>query len=215
MAEAEILDRIIRERRSIRAFRPEPVPRAMIEELLEVARWAPSGSNAQPWRVTTLAGARAERLRQRLVEAAGVRSWSEEQKQAQHERIARGPMAWILACIDKPVWEFLIGGSMRFFGAPVALLVSYPGQRGSATPAGVHAFVTTLMLAAHARGLGTVWLGWPLGQGEVIRDEFELPEDEQPGAFLAVGYPDPDARVNLARSPRYDVASFARWLGWD
>jgi nitroreductase len=215
MSDPVAVDRAIRERRSIRAFRPEPVPREVIEELLEVARWAPSGSNAQPWRVTVLGGERAETLRQRLEQAASVRTWNDSQKAAQQQRIANGPMAWILDCVDEPIWDFLIGGSMRFFDAPVALLVSFAGERGSSTPAGVSAFVTTLMLAAHARGLGTVWLGWPMGQGDIIRQEFELPKGEQLGAFVALGYPEPDARVNQARSPRYETGAFTRWIGWE
>jgi nitroreductase len=215
MSDVAVLDRLIRERRSVRAFRPDPVPRSVIEELLEVARWAPSGSNIQPWRVAVLGGAQAGALRQRLEEAASVRTWSEKQIEALQTRVANGPMAWIIGCIDEPVWTFLAGGSMRFFDAPVALLVSYLGERGSATPAGIPAIVTTLMLAAHARGLGTVWLGWPMGQPELIQEAFELPEGEQPGAFVALGYPDPDAPVNQGRSPRYEVESFTRWIGWE
>lgn len=215
MSEAEVLERIIRERRSIRAFRPDLVPRQVIEELLEVARWAPSGSNMQPWRVTVLAGERVESLRGRLEAAASVRTWSQAQLEAQQTRIANGPMAWILKCVDEPIGQFLVGGSMRLFDAPVALLVSYPGEQSSSAPAAIPAFVTTLILAAHARGLGAVWLGWPLGQAEIIREAFELPEGEQAGALVALGYPDPLARVNQARSPRTDVAAFARWIGWE
>lgn len=214
MTDAAIVDRVIRQRRSIRAFRPEPVPRAVIEELLEVARWAPSGSNRQPWRVTVLGGQAAEELRQRLEAAASVHAWSEAQMRALEGRIANGPMAWILDCIEEPIATFLAGGSMRFFDAPVALLVSYEGERGSA-PAGIAAFVTTLLLAAHAHGLGTVWLGWPLGQPEIIREAFALPPEERAGAFVALGYPNWEARVNQARSPRCPVEGFCRWIGWE
>ncbi len=215
MTHSRAIDDAIRERRSIRVFRPDPVPRGLIEEILDVARWAPSGSNTQPWRVTVMGGEQADALRQRLEEAAGVRNWTEAQREAQHKRIASGPMAWILDCVDEPIWDFLIGGSMRFFDAPVALLVSYPGKGGSWAPAAIPAFVTTLMLAAHARGLGTVWLGWPMGQGDTVREAFALPDDEQASAFIALGYPDPEAPVNLARSTRYEVDEFSRWIGWE
>jgi nitroreductase len=215
MSNSSAIDQAIRDRKSIRVFRPDPVPRQVIEEILDVARWAPSGSNIQPWRVTVVGGERADTLRRRLEEAASVRTWTETQTTAMQERIANGPMAWILDCVDEPIWEFLAGGSMRFFDAPVALLVSFSGKKGTSAPAGIPAFVTTLMLAAHARGLGTVWLGWPMGQAEVVREEFELPEDEQASAFIALGYPDPDAPVNQARSTRYEVDAFCRWIGWE
>ncbi len=209
-----MMDRVIRERRSIRAFRPEPIPRQVVEELLDVARWAPSASNSQPWRVTTLAGEGVERLRQRLEAAANVKAWNQTQIEAFEDRIANGLMAWILDCIEEPIPTFLVEGSMRLFGAPVALLVSCEGERGG-MPAGVSAFVTTLLLAAYARGLGTVWLGWPLGHPEIIREEFALPEDERPCALVALGYPNWEARVNQRRSPRYPVESFTRWIGWE
>jgi nitroreductase len=79
----------------------------------------------------------------------------------------------------------------------------------------VPAFVTTLMLAAEARGLGTIWLGWPLGRPEIVRETLAIPEEEQLGAFVALGFPDRTAPVNLARSPRDAVSTFTRWMGWD
>ena len=57
-----IVDHAIVTRRSLRAFLPNPVPRPMIEEILQVAARAPSGTNVQPWRVTVLTGAARERL---------------------------------------------------------------------------------------------------------------------------------------------------------
>ncbi len=212
MSDRDVLDLVIRSRRSTRAFIDRPVARETVEELLEIARWAPSGSNGQPWRVTVALGSVAETLRKRLGEAAAVREMTPEQSERFRQRIAAGPMAWILDCLDEPVDQFLTMGSMTFFGAPVALVVSYPGRAHAPVPAGVHAFVTTLLLAAEARGLGTVWLGWPLGRPEVVRETLHIPEDEQLGAFVALGYPDPAAPVNRARSPRDETETFARWL---
>ena len=215
MSDIEILDRIIRQRHSTRVFSARPVARQTIEALLDIARWAPSGSNGQPWRVTVAAGAVAETLRERLREAANDRAMTPEQSARYRERVAAGPMAWILDCIDEPVDRFLTVGSMTFFGAPVALVVTYPGTAHSPVPAGVHAFVTTLLLAAETRGLGTVWLGWPLGRPEIVRETLNIPEDEQLGAFVALGYPDPAAPVNCARSPRQETETFTRWLDDD
>lgn len=215
MSDRDILDRVIRSRRSTRAFLEQPVARETIEELLEVARWAPSGSNGQPWRVTVASGSVAETLRERLGEAAAARAMTPEQSDRYRQRIASGPMAWILDCIDEPVDQFLTLGSMTFFGAPMAVVVSYPGTAHAPVPAGVHAFVTTLLLAAETRGLGTVWLGWPLGRPEIVRETLNIPEDEQLGAFVALGYPDPAAPVNCARSPRQETETFTRWLDDD
>lgn len=215
MSDRDVLNRVIRSRRSTRAFLERPVARETVEDLLAIARWAPSGSNGQPWRVTVAAGAVAETLRERLREATTSREMTPEQAESYRQRIAAGPMAWILDCIDTPVHEFLVAGSMAFFNAPVALVVSYPGTAHAPVPAGVHAFVTTLLLAAEAHGLGTVWLGWPLGHSEIIRETLDIPDDERLGAIVALGYPDPDHPVNRARSPRDDTETFTRWLGWN
>ncbi|NLT72816.1 MAG: hypothetical protein GXX94_01285 [Chloroflexi bacterium] len=214
-SDRNVVDRVIKGRRSIRAFEDRAVSRAEIEDLLEIARWAPSGSNSQPWRVTVAAGEPAERLRAALLEAADGHTFTAQQAEGYRNRIASGPMAWMLDQIDEPVDRYLTRGSMSFYGAPVALVVSYPGTAGSTTPAGIPAFVTTLMLAAEARGLGTIWLGWPLGQPQIVRSALGIGEDEQLGAFVALGYPDRQAPVNRARAPRQAPSTFSRWIGWN
>ena len=47
----------VRQRRSVRDFRPDPVPKALLAEVLDAARWAPSGSNIQAWRIVAVTGA--------------------------------------------------------------------------------------------------------------------------------------------------------------
>lgn len=215
MTDFEIVDAVIHTRRSTRAYTTQPVARKVVEEILDVARWAPSGSNSQQWRVFVAGGAIAEDLRDRLSAAARASTMNEAQAEAFRSSIASGPMAWILDCVEEPIHRYLPERSMAFYGAPVALVITFPGQPHARVPAAVPAFVTTLMLAAEARGLGTIWLGWPLGQPQILRDTLAIPEDEQLGAFVALGYPDQEAPVNRARAPRESVETFARWAGWD
>jgi nitroreductase len=212
MPSEQHIDEVIRQRKSIRAYSSRPVPRELIAEILDVARWAPSGSNSQPWHVTVVSGTLADTLRDRLQGAARDHAMTPQQLEVYQRRIASGPMAWLLDHVDEPIGEVLPMGSMVFFGAPVALVISFRGQPGTETPAGVSAFVTTLMLAAEARGLGTVWLGWPLRHGDVIRETLAIPQDEQLGAFVGLGYPDDDAPINRGRSPRNEIRTFTRWL---
>lgn len=215
MITSQSITAAIQERKSIRAYTDQPVKQSVIKELLEIARWAPSGSNRQPWRVTVASGEHAELLRRRLDASVRERPMTDEQMTATHRRIAEGPMAWILDHVDKPIWQVLYHGSMSFFGAPVALVWTYPGGQNTSVPAAIPAMVTTFMLAAHARDLGTVWLGWPLGRPEIVRETLQIPEEEQLGAFVALGHPDRTASINQGRSTRYDVDTFARWLGFD
>jgi nitroreductase len=76
-------------------------------------------------------------------------------------------------------------------------------------------FVTTLLIAAHDLGLGTIWLGYPLGAADLIQEELDIPEDERVRAIVALGYPDPDSPAATFRSERDEVETFARWVGFE
>ena len=87
----EVVDHAIRTRQSLRAFLPTPVPRATIEEILEVASRAPSGTNTQPWKVTVLTGA----ARQRLTDAIRAAYDDPEQRKQHAEEYAYYPVQWV------------------------------------------------------------------------------------------------------------------------
>ena len=83
----EILD-AIRTRRSIRAFRPDPVPREVLAELLDVCRWSPSGRNAQPWHFAVLGGAALDEVKARLDEKVRT-SWNGSEFTDRHPDLVR------------------------------------------------------------------------------------------------------------------------------
>ena len=70
---AAVVDRVIRSRKTVRAFRPDPVPRAQLVEILEVARMAPSNFNTQPWRVHVLVGEAKRALSEAISQAHSAR----------------------------------------------------------------------------------------------------------------------------------------------
>jgi len=202
----------IKGRRSIRAFKPEPVPREAIATLLEIARWAPSGSNSQPWCVTVVQGERLEAWRQALLARLAENPWDEARRRAFEVRVRTGSLAELVALAGRSAYETLVEGSNRLYDAPVALVISFRGEEGARVPDAIPAFVTTLMLAAHGLGLGTCWLGFVMGERDLIREYAKIPADEQPTAVIALGYPDPAAPVNRFRSPREPVEAFTRWV---
>jgi nitroreductase len=180
----------IRSRRSIRAFHAQPVPRELVMQLLEVSRWAPSASNRQRWRVTVVDGPAAAALGARLAERARAQFAGSADRgpgeaapegsrdlYAQFERVA--------AELGITVRELVAVGSNALYGAPTVIVVSSP--QGGASDA--DALVTTLMLAAHAMGLGTCWLGYPLAHSDLIREMLDLPEGERPAAVVAWATP--------------------------
>ena len=149
----------IRTRRSTRAFLPQPVPREAIERVLEVSRWAPSGRNRQPWRVTVAAGTARDALVARILERAR-RAPCRDRHHA--GRVARGASPLASACarcsrglreaMGISLWEFLMGGSYGFYGAPVVVAISSvsSGHAG----AEVAPFVTTLLVGRARPGPG-------------------------------------------------------------
>src|SRR5262249_61810153 len=66
---ADILDAVIRSRKAIRAFRPDPVPKRLLMEVVETARAAPSNFNSQPWRVYLLTGKAKDALGEAITRA--------------------------------------------------------------------------------------------------------------------------------------------------
>lgn len=206
------LTQAIRERISVRRYRPDAVPREVIERLLEIARWAPSGSNSQPWRVTVVSGPALDAWRAAL-ESRLEANWDAERREAFNRRVRTGSLTGLLDLSALSPYELLVLGSNRFYDAPTALVLSFPGEAGSHTPDGIPAFVTTLMLAAHALGLGTCWLGFAMAQPDLLRHYAQIPPEEQPAAVVALGYPETEAPENRFRSPREPVEAFTRWVG--
>jgi len=206
----------IRARTSIRAFLPTPVPQELIAQVLEASRWAPTGVNRQRWRVTVAGGETCRTLAERLVERAREReprtpSYGGEDPDVRRRTEALvADLTTLAGRVDKSLWEFVIAGSYGLYDAPVAVVVSQVGAGGT----DVSSFVTTLLLAAHALGLGTCWLGYPLSYRDVLHEVLGIPEEERISAVVALGYPDPDSPANDYRSPRDELDVFVRWVGF-
>ena len=174
----------LQSRRSIRRYRPDPVPPALIEQMLTAATWAPSAHNRQPWRFAVIAQAAT---RHKLAAAMGAKLRSdlaadglspdliEKDAGRSYQRITSAPLL-ILLCLT------------------MADMDSYPDERRqqnewlmavqSTAMAGQN-----LLLAAHALGLGACWMCAPLFSPDVVRQTLFLPADWRPQALITVGYP--------------------------
>jgi nitroreductase len=123
----------------------------------------------------------------------------------------RAALARIAQDLGQSFWEFVVVGSNALYGAPVVVVVSHAGKNS----ADATRFVTTMLLAAHDLGLGTCWLGYPLADRDLIRQNLEIPDDETISAVVALGYADPDSPANAFRSTRHELEAFVRWVGFD
>jgi F420 biosynthesis protein FbiB-like protein len=202
MRQAEVYHEFLRSRRSVRHFLPDPVAEDVVKRILETAVHAPSAHNRQPWRFIFVQSPDAKI---RLADQMGADfrvdliadGLSAQQADAQVERsrcrILEAPLVIVLCC-DK------------------AALDNYPDERRqkAETTMAVQSVALaggTLLLAAHAEGLGGVWVCAPLFAPESVRRALDIPQGWEPQGMLLLGYPAkvPDFRT---RMPAGEVSRF-------
>lgn len=181
---AEELLQIMNSRRSIRRYADRPVPREVLQRVLEAAAWAPSAHNRQPWRFVVitnparrdvLAQAMGQRFRADL-QADGLPAEEVELRAKRSvERISTAP-ALIVLCLSMVDMD-LYPDSRRHHAETLMAVQS------------VALAAQNLLLMAHAENLGACWLCAPLFCPDVVRDALDLPEDWEAQALFTVGYP--------------------------
>jgi nitroreductase len=221
------VDAAITSRRSMRAFRPDPVPRETVERILEVASRAPSGTNVQPWKVTVLTGAAKARLSARIRAA-----YDDPAERARHaEEYAYYPTEWVspyierrrkvgwdlygllgIAKTDKARMHAQHGRNYAFFDAPVGLIFTIGRVLGQGSWLDYGMFLQNVMVAARARGLDTCPQAAFTQFHRIVADELALPEGEMLVCGMALGWADPEAPENALVTEREPVAGFARFL---
>ncbi len=188
-------------RRSIRRYRPEPVPSKLLRRLLTAAIWAPSAHNRQPWRfavVTTkarkaaLAEAMAERWREDMTRA-GVQAGEIQARLQRSRQRLTGPPALVVGCMTLRDMD-------AYADARLAEAERIMAIQSLALALG------NLMLAAHHEGLGSCWVCAPLFALDAVRAALELPDDWEPQAIITLGWPD-ESRTS-SRKPLEEVVAW-------
>jgi len=180
---ADTLSAWMLERRSIRRYRPEPLPAELIERLLNAARHAPSAHNRQPWRFALLCD--TER-KERLATAMGAR--------LRADRAADGdaPEA-IEADAARSCARITTAPAVVVACLTLAEMDRYPdtrrmeAERLMAVQSTAMA-VQNLLLLAHAEGLGTCWMCAPLFCPDTVTAALDLPPDWEPQGLVTLGY---------------------------
>ncbi len=211
---------IIKERRSIRAFRPDKVAREEVETILGMALRAPSAINLQPWEVTVVMDEERERLSRRLLKAYREKRIScspGNVKPLPAVFTARGVQSFdgmkpYLDDMGSDFNTYINEGSCNFYGAPVGIILSLDNSFSKARLVDVGLFLGYLLLAAHDGGLWTCPIGLITAYDEEVKDALNIPDNKDVVIGVAVGHPDFASPVNRFASPREDLGKIVRWI---
>jgi nitroreductase len=207
-------------RKSVRAFRPDPVDDATIAELLTVASRAPSGGNVQPWRIYVVNGESMVRFREfistRQIEAPAYDIYPQgltEPYRSSRFKVGEDMYATIgISREDKPARLAQFAKNIDFFGAPAAIFCFVERQMGPPQWSDLGMFLQTFMLLAQEAGLDTcpqeAWAVYERAVSEFV----DAPEEQRIFCGVAIGHADRDHPINTLASEREPLEVFARFV---
>jgi nitroreductase len=220
-------DDVILGRRSIRGYKPDPVPRALIEEVLALAMRAPSSMNTQPWNFYVITGEPLNRIRagntERMI--AGVPQ-SREFRTGQpfagpHRDRQIGVAKQLFSAMgiardDADARQDWVLRGFRQFDAPVCVIITYDRvcDGSDDTPFDCGAVATALVNAAWSRGLGAVINSQGIMQSPVVREHAGIANDQIIMKSIALGWPDESFPANAVVSERKSVDEAAVFVGF-
>lgn len=209
-------------RKTIRAFRPDPVSRKTIEDILTLAARAPSGGNVQPWKVHALMGPARDELVRRVAETRKQHPMGTppeyhiyppaltEPYKTRRFRVGEQMYATMnIPREDKPARLKFFSRNWEFFGAPVGLIFTIDRQMQQGQWADLGMFLQSIMLLAREHGLHTCpQEAWAMFHPQ-IRDYLNVPENEMIFCGMGIGYADETAPVNTLTSERAPLLEYA------
>jgi nitroreductase len=183
----------IKSRRAVRAFRPDPVLKEILEAIVDAGNWAPSGGNRQPWRFVIVEDST---MRHRLRDAA-YPYWQEEFSRDEFPQPFKHLVEEMyVRCVG---WEFQPFDQLRpqiaawkdavYYDAPVVIFVV--GGEGPTTNLDCSMVCMNMMLAAHAMGVGSIWVSHGLLglKDPSIKADLGIQDEEQVFGPILIGYP--------------------------
>ena len=214
----------IKGRRSIRKFKPQDVPKSVITEILEVARWSPSWGNTQPWDLyiltgKTLAKFKEMNLRQTLAGAAVASDVPMLEKWPDAMKARYGELGKVVLSAqgikreDKEGRDKYYMNMVSFFDAPCVILACISRDNlVEYQMLDIGLIAQTICLAAHNKGLGTCLLASTARFPAEIRKIAAIPDDKKIVVGIALGYPDPSFPLNNFERSRAKLDEFVHWM---
>jgi len=187
---------VVKQRRSVRKFKPDDVSEEILKRILEAATWAPSAGNLQPWRFVVL---RNRELKERLAKVHteySRKAWGKFEPEVAKDLASRGGGWKKDYLVDVPVW--------------IIACYKLTVQKGfdEAALASTWCGIENMLLAATAEGLGCCPYTLAEGEEQAIRRVLPIPKDYRIAAIVHVGYTD----VKVKAPPRKE---FTTIVGYD
>jgi len=218
----------IKTRKSIRNFKPDPVPKEILKEILEIASLAPSAMNTQPWEFIVLSGDVLENIRRGNVEMLNsgalpnpehsVVGWPSDSVYRRRQ-VELAKQLFNLMDIpreDKKKRAEWMERGFRYFDAPAAIIVLTDRSLSEAGPLmDVGAVMQNICLAALNYGLGTCIEDQGVMYPDVVRKFADISESKRIIIAIAIGYPNWDFPANRVESTREPVESITTWCGFE
>jgi len=218
-----VLEELLNERYSVRAFLPRPVPRETIEHILEVAQRTASWCNSQPWQVVIASGEAKERFR-KLIHAEAASGAAENSDYPfpreylgvyLERRRESGFQLYNTLGIprgDKVGYAKQALENYNFFGAPHVAVIHTTEPLGVYGAVDCGAFVSNVMLAAQALGLGSIAQAALARHSGLIHRHFNLGSDRRVVCGISFGYADHEHKVNGYRTSRAALADVVTFV---
>ncbi len=223
MSDADALTRVLDTRFSCRGFRPDPVPEALIEDIVAEAQKVPSWCNAQPWQLVVTRPAETDRLRAELADEMTRASHAPDipfpERYTGIYKERRSVCGWQLYGAvgvekgDRDGSTRQMMENFRFFGAPHVAILTSEAELGPYGLVDCGGFLTGFTLAAAARGVATIPQAALASYSPFLHRFFDLPETRQVVCAISIGWQDEDHPANGFRTDRAPRNEVIRWQG--
>ena len=219
---------LMRSRRSVRGYRPDPVPAELIAGIIETASLAPSSMNTQPWHFYAVTGEPLDRIRE---ETSALMLAGEPVKRdlgmvEDYQGVYRQRQVDIAVQLFTSMGierhdterrtDWTLRG-FRQFDAPASIIVTYDRALDDIAPIAhfdLGAATHGLVLAAWAHGLGTVINGQGAMQSDVVSRHAQIADEHAIFTCVAIGWPDDDFVANSVKSTRVPAAEITSFRGF-
>jgi len=217
----EILEGI-EKRHSIRGFKPDSIPRDVMEKILQAASNTPSYTNTQPWEVAVVCGKKKDELSRVIFELAKAKAptnpdlpmpagWPTEHDARSREHGARRLATLGIEREDENEREKLRLMNFKFYGSPCAVFLFIDGSLGEWSIFDMGLFAQSFILAAHSLGVASCLQASVTNYAPEIKRFLGVPESKKLIICISLGYIDEEAKLNAYRSIKQKPEDFTRW----